>query len=215
MGTATLGATRPCLRLIMNPPSAPRILLRILAFAALLILSSYTARLAVGGRVRDWARELDRATAELALPQAPRERFEQLPHAAMAAFECGQAERARAYATEALQSAPQFRKDWSYGNAIHAGHVVLGRTALARGDLDTACGELLLAGRTPGSPQLDSFGPNMSLARDLLRAGRRDVVLDYLEACGTFWRHDFGALARWRLMVRLHLPPDFGSNLGY
>jgi hypothetical protein len=133
----------------------------------------------------------------------------------MPAMECGEPELAGAYASEALHLATQFKHDWNYGNAIHNGHVVLGRVALSHGDVEGACKELLLAGKTPGSPQLDSFGPNMSLAKALLAHGQREVVIQYFDECQVFWRSDFGALRKWRLLVRLHLPPDFGANLVY
>lgn len=65
---------------------------------------------------------------------------------------------------KAIELAPQFRTNWNYGNAIHDGHMVLGRVALRRGDIEAAKRELLEAGKTPESPQLNSLGPNRSLA---------------------------------------------------
>jgi hypothetical protein len=49
--------------------------------------------------------------------------------------------------------------------------MVLGQVALRRGDAKKAASFLLAAGKTWGSPQLNSFGPNMPLANDLLAAG--------------------------------------------
>ena len=102
--------------------------------------------------------------------------------------------------------------DWSYGNAIMHGHVALGVVALERGDVGTAREHLLAAGRTPGSPQLDTFGPNMRLAEALLQAGERDVVLEYFDECRAFWRMDDGDLDQWSEMVRAGQMPDFGAN---
>ena len=45
----------------------------------------------------------------------------------------------------------------------------------------------MAAGATPGSPQLDSFGPNMTLAKELLEKGQPDVVLHYFALCKNFW----------------------------
>jgi hypothetical protein len=163
--------------------------------------------------MRDWNKDLRLAQASLSTSKVPYDRFLALTHAQLPAVECGKQELAEAYAREALQLAPQFRQDWNYGNAIHNGHVVLGRLALAHGDVAGACRELLLAGQTPGSPQLDSFGPNMSLAKALLQHGQRAVVIQYFDECQVFWRSDFGQLRKWRLLARLHLPPDFGTNL--
>jgi len=178
------------------------------------LLQGYIQGLLAKG-LKDWSKALDQAQAGIATSQNPYDRFLALTHAQLPAFECGKYELARAYASEALQLAPRFRQDWNYGNAIHNGHAILGRLALVRGDVPTACQELLAAGKTPGSPQLDSFGPNMSLAKELLEHGQRDVVFQYFDECKVFWRSDRGALEKWRMLARLHLPPDFGTNLVY
>ena len=57
------------------------------------------------------------------------------------------------------------------------------------------------------------MGPNMLLARKLLDAGRREVVLDYLKRCGKIWKMSFGKLWYWKLEVRTGRTPDFGANL--
>jgi hypothetical protein len=165
--------------------------------------------------LKNWRQDLRLAQTSISQSQNAYDRFLALTHAQIPAFECREYDLAKAYASEALQLAPQFKQDWNYGNAIHNGHVVLGRLALAHGDVESAGRELLLAGKTPGSPQLDSFGPNMSLAKELLDHGQRDVVLQFFDECHVFWRSDFGALRKWRILARLHLPPDFGSNLVY
>lgn len=77
----------------------------------------------------------------------------------------------------------------------------------------TAAGYLLEAGRTPGSPQLSSFGPNMQLARELLEAGETRPVLEYFELCRKFWPSP--ALDAWAAEVRAGQIPEFGANLKY
>jgi hypothetical protein len=74
---------------------------------------------------------------------------------------------------------------------------------------------LLEAGKNPGSPVLGSFGPNMSLAKDLLDKGQRDVVLEYFELCRKFWKMDRGRLDQWSQEVKDGKTPDFGANLDY
>jgi hypothetical protein len=151
-------------------------------------------------------------SAEASLAKAEN-RFFSLDIAAMAAFEVGEVEKARSYARELLDLAPKYVRNWNYGNAIHYGHVVLGRVALSAGDVSLAKQELLAAGATPGSPQLNSFGPNMTLARDLLMRGERETVLQYLRECGRFWKTGRGRLRIWSIQVRLHISPSFGLNL--
>jgi hypothetical protein len=98
-------------------------------------------------------------------------------------------ENATTLAERVLGSAEACRGTWQYGNAIHHGHMVLGEVALARGELDRAEEELQAAGTTPGSPQLDTFGPRLGLAGALARLGRREAVIKYLESCRKFWTH--------------------------
>lgn len=157
----------------------------------------------------------DDAQAQLAKARSPEERFYALPEAAKQSFLAGQTRDAEAHAQELLALAGQFPLNWNYGNAIHDGNMVLGQVALKGGDVAAAKAYLLRAGRTTGSPQLDSFGPNMSLARDLLQIGERDVVLEYFGLCAAFWEMDRGRLDQWRLDVRSQRLPDFGANLVY
>ena len=86
---------------------------------------------------------------------------------------------------------------WNYGNNIHYGNIVLGHVALAEGDSEKAADYLIKAGKTKGSPQLNSFGPNMTLAKALFEAGEKEAVLTYLEECARFWEMDRGRLKKW------------------
>jgi hypothetical protein len=142
-------------------------------------------------------------------------RFYALRDAAKSALDVAKPKQADAYAHELLTLAEKFKSDWNYGNAIHDGHVVLGRLALLNGDRSVACQHLLDAGDTRGSPQLNSFGPNMTLARDLLDAGERDCVLQYFQKCRRFWEMGQDKLSEWEDAVRHQRPPGFGTNLLY
>jgi hypothetical protein len=165
-----------------------------------------------GNECANWPGRLKNAEAAIADPE---KRFFALADAAKSAFELGDHMKAKLYAQELLTLAPKFSRNWNFGNAIHDSHMVLGRVALASGDVELAKTELLAAGRTPGSPQLDSFGPNMSLARDLLRAGEQDAVLSYFRECSRFWELGERDLRVWAFTAKLHLPPSFGANLIY
>jgi tetratricopeptide (TPR) repeat protein len=152
-------------------------------------------------------RALDKAKGE--------ERFYALGDIATEAFEAGDTAKAEQYASELLRSTQQFKNSWNYGNAIHKGNIVLGRIALRRGDIPGAKQHLLAAGETPGSPQLDSFGPNMTLAKELLEKDEREVVLTYLQSCAKFWKMGGDHLQGWIATVKAGGVPDFGANLMY
>jgi hypothetical protein len=168
-----------------------------------------------GNHPTTWDGRHKKALEELGAAPDDIYRFYALNDAAKAAFEIGHVEEAESHARLALDLAKRFPDDWNYGNAIHDGHMVLGRVALRRGDVETAKRELLEAGRTPGSPQLNSFGPNMSLAKDLLERKETDPVVAYFEMCGKFWEMEGGNLRRWGVRAKAGEMPDFGPNLMY
>ena len=62
---------------------------------------------------------------------------------------------------------------------------------------------------------MNSFGPNMSLASDLLEKGEREVVLEYFELCRKFWQLDMGRLDKWSQEIKSGTIPNFGANLVY
>jgi len=156
------------------------------------------------------------AKLEQAAPPSELERFYALSDLAKAAFNAGELNKAEGYARELLSTAPQHQKDWNYGNAIFFGNMVIGRVALRRDkNVSLAKTSLLASGQTPGSPQLNSFGPNMSLAKDLLSAGERDTVLEFFNLCHSFWKMDQGKLDAWTAIVKGGGIPDFGGNLLY
>jgi hypothetical protein len=158
----------------------------------------------------DPKRRLAEAEAELKAASHESERWYPLCEAAMMHVEAGSIEKARSYAEELLRLTPDHP---AYGNAVHKGNLTLGRIALRAGDIEAAKKHLLAAGRTPGSPPLDSFGPNMTLAKELLKEGEREVVLEYFRQCAVFWKMDRGQLRRWSEQVEDGKIPDFGANL--
>jgi hypothetical protein len=60
-------------------------------------------------------------------------------------------------ANAVLSASDKYRSDWNYGNAVHKANLALGRVALRDGDIEQAKHYLIEAGKTPGSPQLNSF----------------------------------------------------------
>ena len=66
-------------------------------------------------------------------------------------------------------------------------NTVLGQVALREGNIQKAKFHLIESGKTPGSPQLNSFGPSFVLARELLEKGQKEAVLEYLYLITVFW----------------------------
>jgi tetratricopeptide (TPR) repeat protein len=155
---------------------------------------------------------VDLAPAELAELEGAvddSDTFVHLPRAAAAAFHLQRFEEAKRYAERAIELAPLFQKNWNYGNAIHFGHTVLGLLALNDGDLVLAAAELRKSGNTPGSPQLNSFGPTMQLAKALLKQGSVDVVIEYLSQCRLFWKRGAIWLDLWEQKIFAGQIPNF------
>jgi hypothetical protein len=140
------------------------------------------------------------------------ERSFALPQLAKAALKADALDRAAAYANDLLRSSSA---DPIYGQAVHDGNLVLGMIALRHGDVPQARRYLLESAKTKGSPTLDSFGPNMLLAKALLEKGERDAVLEYFESCRSFWTMGAAQLDAWAATVRGGGMPSFGANLVY
>jgi hypothetical protein len=143
------------------------------------------------------------------------QKFLMLKPAADASLELGNNDNAKKYAVELLSLADHFQNDWNYGNAIHYGNIILGKIALRESDVDAAKTFLLKAGKTKGSPQLDTFGPNMSLADELLKKGEKETVIEYFELCKKFWEMNDGRLDSWIAAIKGGGKPYFGANLNY
>jgi hypothetical protein len=113
--------------------------------------------------------------------------FEELDQSiAQAALEAGELDKAKTKSELVLRNNTN-KSDWNYGNLLHTAHSILGRAALKEGDKAAARTHLVAAGRTPGSPQLNSFGPEFTFAREMLEAGEKEAVLEYLDLVGKFW----------------------------
>ncbi|WP_165236156.1 hypothetical protein [Aquisphaera insulae] len=143
------------------------------------------------------------------------ERFIALGPAAKKAWAAEEIDKARTLATELERLTPKYPKDWNYGNAIQDSNQVLGLIALSTNDDDEAERRLLASAKSKGSPQMNSFGPNMRLAKALLEKGHRDVVLEYFKRCGTFWKLGQDRLSAWSDAVKKGEIPEFGANLDY
>lgn len=147
-------------------------------------------------------------------------RFEALIYAVKTASGAGKTEEARRLARELEVLAPKYKDSLWYGNAVQNFNQVLGRIALAEGNTAEAKRRLLASADSEGSPTMNSFGPNMTLAKDLLEKGERDCVLQYFDRCARFWKSDKtspagGQLEQWKAQVEKGEVPNFGGHLWY
>ncbi len=157
----------------------------------------------------------DRGVEALNKAKNEEERFYALGDAAKESFCEGKYSEAQEYANELSTLVSKFKGNWNYGNAIQDYNLVLGRIALIDGKIQKAKEYLIEAGKSPGSPQMDTFGPNMSLAKDLLKKGEKEVVIEYLTLCKSFWEMNDGRLDEWIVLIKAGRIPNFGANLVY
>jgi hypothetical protein len=140
-------------------------------------------------------------------------RFYLLTQCLQKKFDAGKIEDAKDSISELKLLLPKYKTNWNYGNATHKINIIMGRIALQNGNISDAKMYLIEAGKTQGSPQLDSFGPNMSLAKELLEKDQKKVVLEYFDLCRIFWENDYGKLNTWTENLEDGKMPDFGANL--
>jgi len=145
--------------------------------------------------------------ASLATDGIPR--FYQLASVAKSAFKAGDLNKARAYSTELLAIAPGFDRNWNYGNAIYTGNSILALIALDEGDMKSARAHLLAASLSPGSPQLNSFGPDLTVAKEILDRGEAEAVITFLDNVSNFWEGHVESINEWKEIIRRGGVPKF------
>ncbi len=131
----------------------------------------------------EWLRKAD------ALATSDQQRMSFLPRLALAEFDSGDDAAAERDAKRTLDLAGSRQ---GYFNLLHLGNTVLGRLALAQGNKARAKEHFLAS--TQVGDRGGYFQPNLTLAQDLLDAGERAAVLEFLEKCRSFWRYDRGQL---------------------
>ena len=106
--------------------------------------------------------------------------------------------------------AQQLLNDEDSDDSIHSANIILGRLALQSGDREKAKAHLLAAGRVSSTPELTRSGPDMLLARELLKEKETEVVLEYFELCETLCEKP--ELKQWAEQVKEGRIPDFGNS---
>jgi hypothetical protein len=124
-------------------------------------------------------------------------RFYGLEQNIESAYLAGNDDQVKSLATEYLELSSTYRCNWNFGNAVHDANRYLGLVSLRNGHAEQAAAFLELSGKTPGSPQLDSFGPDLDLADRLLKRGQIKPVEQYLKDIRVFWKHGDGQIDRW------------------
>jgi hypothetical protein len=133
--------------------------------------------------------------------------------ATFAAFHSNNLRLANQYANEILEFASQKMDDPNVGDALHAGHTVLGLLALKLNDIATAVEQLQASAQIPSSAVLHSFGPQMWLAKALLENSETQAVIDFLNQCGSFWTRGTLWIEVWQKKILKGRIPNFSSNL--
>ena len=82
-----------------------------------------------------------------------------------------------------------------------------------KGDVAAAIVHLKQSGETKGSPQLNSFGPSMQLARALIQVNEIPPVLHYFKQCREFWQSGDAWLNVYEAKVRRGAVPNFFWSL--
>ncbi|MHB8854812.1 MAG: hypothetical protein ACYC6P_15835 [Ignavibacteriaceae bacterium] len=180
------------------------------ALASSPVLSKYVAII----KLNDEKEKYNKIDSLLKNSYGP-ERFYILAYACKISFNTNHYSKAKHYSEELLKLSEIYKKDWNFGNAIHDGNMVLGRLSLLNNNISEAEDYLIKAGNTPGSPQLNTFGPNMALAKDLLTIGQRQIVIKYFDLCSRFWSMGREKIADWKKEIEKEKIPDFGANLRY
>ena len=144
-------------------------------------------------------------------------RLKLLGTVAKAALEAGLNDEAKSYADQALaltaedrfkNARPITSESDAEGDAVFLGNLVLGRLALLRDDVEAAEKYLLLSGQIKDGIET-SFGPNMTLARELLKRKRSKVVLQFLEEVKVFWKPPNREEAdKWATVIRAGQIPE-------
>jgi tetratricopeptide (TPR) repeat protein len=94
----------------------------------------------------------------------------------------------------------------NFDEMVHAAETMLGRVALDQGKREEARQHLMESAKVKLSG-----APKMTLAQDLLDAGERDAVVQYLEACRAFWKFDEGRIDHAEKLIRAQPKADILS----
>ena len=165
-----------------------------------------------------------RAPGAVAYSESDLRIFYDLARESSSAYSSGDLLKAKKLSQRYLIAAERFPCDWNHGNAVHNANAILGLIALQEGQHAVSVQHLLAAGRSRGSPQLNTFGPSLLLAKRLAEAGEFDVVAAYILSIRRFWEAkdltvlgligfpDPQPMSTWLETLASGRSPNFGFN---
>ncbi|MFK5951384.1 MAG: hypothetical protein QM500_21730 [Methylococcales bacterium] len=142
-------------------------------------------------------------------------RFYELDKLINEQFQNGNYIKSKELISEYLSLAEVYNNNWNYGNAIHDANRILGLIHYNQRQVDIAAEYLIKSSQSTGSPQLNTFGPEMDLANLLLQDGRVEEVEVYLNGIKKFWKMDSGVVNNWLQQISKGGKPKlnrFGSH---
>lgn len=122
---------------------------------------------------------------------------EEMPWLFFEAEKKGDFDRLYMLAKEYLDLAAIFPCHAHYGNAVHKSNRIFGLIALKNNDITQAENYLIEAGKSTGSPNLNSFGPELDLANELLVHGKTQAVITYLQSVRKYWNGRESLIDEW------------------
>jgi tetratricopeptide (TPR) repeat protein len=133
-------------------------------------------------------------------------RFLKIAEVLYALQESSAAEQCAEVALDSLIDSERDIEDVRYNS-----HQLLGRIALRLGRISEATDHLGWSLNVSPSPVLQSFGPSLTLAQELLDVGERISVIEYLERCASFWKGKPALFEQWIAEIKEGLTPRLRS----
>ena len=116
--------------------------------------------------------------------------YELVKYAAEICFWSGDFGQSKVFTRQLKDNISNFGRYTTEGQMLHDYYTIMGRHLLHEGQTQEASMYLLRSIDVKPSPVMSSFGPNMELAMDLLKAGETTTVLEYLDGCAGFWKEE-------------------------
>lgn len=97
----------------------------------------------------------------------------------------------------------RFGSAHSQNDDYHNEHyTVMGLLAMQHGDIIKAYEYLIESSKIKSTPVLSSFGPELSLAKKLLRYGEKEKVIEYLTLIRPIWKFYQNQIDLWIIQIR-------------